>query len=159
MFTTVNAVMADKITELSTKQGQDVRDFALVAGGGAGPIHAAAIAERLGIETIVVPHFAALCSAFGMLVMDVGRSYARSYVTRQRALDVAVVNQLYAEMEAEAVAAFQHGGVPPEDVVLARGVDCRYVGQFHEVEVAMPPGRLDAAAVEQVVEAFHRRHH
>jgi N-methylhydantoinase A len=159
MFTTVNAVMADKITELSTKQGHDVRDFALVAGGGAGPIHAAAIAERLGIETIVVPHFAALCSAFGMLVMDVGRSYARSYVIRQRALDVEVVNQLYAEMEVEAVVAFQHGGVPPEDVVLARGVDCRYVGQFHEVEVAMPPGRLDAAAVEQVVEAFHRRHH
>ncbi len=158
MFDTVNSVMADKITELSTKRGHDVRDFALVAGGGAGPIHAAAIAALLGVETVVVPRLAALFSAFGMLAMDLGRSYARSYVARRQALDLDVVNGLYAEMEAEAYAAFQDGGIPREEVVLARGADLRYVGQFHEVEVSVPAGPLGPDQVEAVVAAFHRRH-
>ncbi len=159
VFDTVNSVMADKITELSTKRGHDVRDFALVAGGGAGPIHASAIAALLGIETVIVPRFAALFSAFGMLAMDVGRSYARSYVARRQALDAAVVNRLYAEMEAEAHAAFQDGRAPRDDVLLARSADLRYVGQFHEVEVGVPEGPLGPDQIAQVVEAFHRRHH
>ena len=72
----------------------------LVAGGGAGPVHAASIADLLHIPRVVIPPVAATYSAFGMFAMDVGRNYARSYITRATALDVDRVNALYAEMEA-----------------------------------------------------------
>jgi N-methylhydantoinase A len=65
IFATVNAVMADKMTEISTKHGYDIRDFALVVGGGAGPVHGGHVAEQLGIPKVIIPRFAATYSAFG----------------------------------------------------------------------------------------------
>ncbi|MEZ4595554.1 MAG: hydantoinase/oxoprolinase family protein [Chloroflexota bacterium] len=87
MLTTVNSYMADQIAEVATRRGHDVRDFALVAGGGAGPVHAAAIADLLHMPQVVIPPIAATYSAFGMFAMDVGRNYARSYITRAKDLD------------------------------------------------------------------------
>jgi N-methylhydantoinase A len=72
MYTTINTVMANLITEVCTKQGNDVRDFTMVAGGGAGGIHAAAIARQLSIPTVIVPRVAALMSAFGMFTKELG---------------------------------------------------------------------------------------
>jgi N-methylhydantoinase A len=158
MFTTVNSVMADKITEISTKRGYDPRDFALVAGGGAGGIHAAAIAEYLGIRTVIVPPFAALFSAFGMQAMEVGRSYARSNVIRKDRMDAAQVRTLFAEMEREARDAFAHEQVAPADVVTTWSVDMRYVGQFHEVEVPIHAGTFAESELRSIVDDFHRRH-
>lgn len=154
IFATANAVMADKITEISTKRGYDPRDFALVAGGGAGGIHAAAIAEHLGIRTVVVPQLAALFSAFGMQAMEVGRSYARSNVVRKDRVDPEAMRRLFGEMEAEARAAFGQGA----DLVMSLSVDMRYVGQFHEVEVPIPADALSAEGLRSVVEDFHERH-
>mgnify|MGYP001598136971 CR=1 FL=1 len=102
IFTTVNSFMADQITEVSTKLGYDIRDFALVGGGGAGPVHAAAIAELLSIPTVVIPSIAAAYSAFGMFAMDIGRNFARSYICGAKRIDSERVKQLYREMEAEA---------------------------------------------------------
>lgn len=158
IFTTVNHVMADQITEVSTMRGYDVREFALIAGGGAGPVHAAAIAEALGISTVVVPSVAALYSAFGMFAMDIGRDYARSYPTRAANADVGVINRLYAEMEAEALAAFRAMNVAPTDVRFVRTADMRYTGQFHEVEVEIASGTLTEKEIADAVAAFHRKH-
>ena len=135
IFGTVNAYMADQITEVATRHGHDVRDFALVAGGGAGPVHAAFIADLLHMPEVVIPPIAATYSAFGMFAMDVGRNFARSYIVRAGEIDLERVNRLYAEMEAEALAGFTALGVAAESVTFARSADMRYVGQFHEVEV------------------------
>lgn len=156
--TTVDAYMADQITEVATRRGNDVRDFTLVAGGGAGPVHAATIADLLHIPRVVIPPIAATYSAFGMFAMDVGRNYARSYISRLGQLDVERVNQLYAEMEAEAVAGFAALGVPADGVAFNRTADLRYVGQFHEVEVEVPARELDRRAIDEAVANFHRRH-
>jgi N-methylhydantoinase A len=154
IFTTVNSFMADQITEVSTRRGHDVRDFTLVAGGGMGPLHGPFIAKLLGVDTVLVPGSAGTYSAFGMLAMDVGRTYIRTYVTRLTELDVAEVNRLYAEMEDEARAAF----APGEEIVLARTADVRYVGQFSEVEIEIPAGELGRADIDVAVERFHARH-
>ncbi len=159
IFTTVNSYMADQITEVATRRGHDVRDFALVAGGGAGPVHAAAIADLLHMPQVVIPPIAATYSAFGMFAMDVGRNYARSYITRARDLDPERVAGLYQEMETEAVAGFAALGVDAADVTFARTADVRYLGQFHEVEVSVPAGDIDQAAIESALADFHRRHH
>ena len=107
IFRTVNANMANKITEVSTKRGYDIRDYVMIAGGGGGPIHAGFIADSLGIRKVVVPPVAALYSAFGMFAMDIGQDYARSFVSRAANTDLAALNRVYEEMEAEA-----HGVLP-----------------------------------------------
>jgi N-methylhydantoinase A len=156
--TTVDSYMADQITEVATRRGHDVRDFALVAGGGAGPVHAAFIADLLHMPQVVIPPIAATYSAFGMFAMDVGRNYARSYITRARELDVMRVNALYAEMEQEAIAGFTAMGGDRDAITFARTADLRYVGQFHEVEVAVPAGDLADADIATAIEGFHQRH-
>ena len=158
IFTTVNSFMADQITEVSTKRGYDVRDFALVGGGGAGPVHAAAIAELLSIPTVVIPSIAAAYSAFGMFAMDIGRNFARSYICGAKRIDSEKVKQLYQEMEAEALEGFRSNGIPPEQVVFSRTADMRYVGQFHEVEVELSGANLTASELEATLTKFHERH-
>lgn len=158
IFTTVNSFMADQITEVSTKRGHDVRDFALVAGGGAGPVHAAFIADLLGIPTVIIPSVAATYSAFGMFAMDLGRNYARSYVSRVGRLDIGKINGVYREMEEEALGAFRSMRVSSEHVVFSRSADMRYMGQFREVEVEVPGGELSSKDLEVAVENFHKKH-
>jgi N-methylhydantoinase A len=158
IFHTVNALMADQIMEISTKRGHDVRDFALVGAGGAGPVHAAAIAELVGMPTVVIPRFSALFSAFGMFAMNIGRSYARSYVRRMHAVDLDVVRRLFEDMERQGRAAFASLDVAQDQVRLTRSVDLRYIGQFHEIEVLVPVGRLTSENLDRAAEDFHRRH-
>ncbi len=173
IFTTVNSFMADQITEVSTKHGYDVRDFALVVGGGAGPVHGAAIAELLSIPAVLIPSVAAAYSAFGMFAMDVGRNYARSYICGAKNIESEKVNRLYGEMEAEALAGFRANEIAPEQVVFRRSAEMRYAGQFHEVEVELmgslrlrsgqassPQGgaAFTAEQLEATVNEFHKQH-
>ena len=158
IFRTVNANMANKITEVSTKRGHDIRDSIMIAGGGGGPIHGGFIADALGIKRVVVPPVAALYSAFGMFAMDIGQDYARSFVGRTNNIDLDTLNRVYAELEAEAQTAFKQHGVPPDKVILKRSADIRYVGQFHEVEVDMAGGKITRDAVDAAAAGFARKH-
>jgi N-methylhydantoinase A len=182
IMTAVSSFTADEINEVSTRRGIDIRDLTLVAGGGAGPAHAAFIADLLGLPHVIIPSVASTYSAFGMFAMDVGRNYARSYITRFVDLDADRVQALYEEMEQEAIAGFEEMGYQAADVSFHRTADLRYIGQFHEVEVEMPidPGRDPAEtaeetfrasvfrdaggmqmldAVEEAIENFHAKHY
>jgi N-methylhydantoinase A len=159
IFTTVNSLMADKMSEISTKRGHDVRDFTLVVGGGAGPVHGAYVADLLEIPTVIIPRYAATYSAFGMLNMEVGRNFARSLLLRKAFLDLDRVNQLFDEMQEEARQVLGVIGIAPENTTLRRSIEMRYLGQFHEVDVLdIPVGKLGAAEIDQIIESFHRRH-
>ena len=158
IFRTVNANMANKITEVSTKRGYDIRNTVMIAGGGGGPIHAGFIAETLGIGKVVVPPVAALYSAFGMFAMDIGQDYARSFVGRVASIDFDALNGVYEDMEKEAAASFRAHGIDPKEVVLKRTADMRYLGQFHEVEAEMPNGKLGRKAVDEAADCFARKH-
>ena len=159
IFITVNSLMADKMMEISTKRGYDARDFALVVGGGAGPVHGAYLADRLEIPTIIIPRYAATYSAFGMLNMEVGRDFARSLISRKSLMDLARVNSLFAEMELEARQLLGEIGIAPQETVFRRSMEMRYLGQFHEVEVTeVPLGKIGPKELEGITEAFHRRH-
>jgi N-methylhydantoinase A len=158
ILTTVTAFMADQISEISTQRGYDLREMTIVAGGGAGPVHAAFVAARLGIPHVIVPTVAATFSAFGMLAMDIGRNYARAYVARAAHLDIPRVQKLYDDMEREALAGFKSLDVDPKDGVFERTAELRYIGQFHEVEVDVPKGELTESTIREVVENFHRKH-
>ena len=158
IFTTVNSFMADQITEVSTRRGYDVRDFTLVVGGGAGPIHAAFIADLLGISTVLVPSVAAAYSAFGMFAMDIGRNFARSYFSRADHIDLDRVNRLFLEMEQEALEGFRSMDVRPDEILFYRTADIRYIGQFHEVEVEVAAGKISADEIQTALQKFNERH-
>jgi N-methylhydantoinase A len=158
VYETVTATMADKIMEVCTRQGHDVRDFALVVGGGAGPLHGASLAERLHIDRVFVPAAAGLYSAFGMLAMGVGRDFIRSYPVRANQVDSKRVRELYEEMEKEARASFERMGVPPNRLKLGRTAEMRYVRQFHEIEVPVPDGAVSPELLEEIADAFHGVH-
>lgn len=158
MFTTINTVMANLITEVCTKKGHDVRDFTMVAGGGAGGIHAAAIAKQLSIPMVIVPRVAALMSAFGMFAMDLGLEYARSCARRQNKLDFAEVAALFVDMRAQAKKDFARIGISESQLSYKATVEMRYVGQFHEVEIDLPAGELSAENLPLLLQTFHTRY-
>jgi N-methylhydantoinase A len=158
IFRTVNANMANKIAEVSTKRGYDIRNTIMIAGGGGGPIHGGFIADSLGVRRVVIPPVAALYSAFGMFAMDIGQDYARSFVSRAANADIQALNRVYAEMEAEAHASFRAHGVAAADVVFKRSADLRYVGQFHEVEIDFTDGKITRESADAVAAAFARKH-
>lgn len=158
IFKTVNSLMADQVIELSTKRGYDVRDFALIVGGGAGAVHAAPIAELLGIPTVIIPKYAALYSAFGMFAMDVGREYSQSYIVRADKLDLNRIEALYRGLTEKAVADFKEGHVAPSELIFARTAHMRYGGQFHEIEVPLPSELRSPEDIQTVLKTFHARH-
>jgi N-methylhydantoinase A len=158
MFTTINTVMANLITEVCTNKGHDVRDFTLVAGGGAGGIHAAALARQLSIPMVIVPRVAALMSAFGMFAKDLGLEYARSCARRQNELDFAEIAGLYADMRRKARENFARVGIAEAQLSYQATVEMRYVGQFHEVEVDLPAETLNAESLQVLLRNFHAKY-
>ncbi len=159
IFHTVNSFMADQITEISTKRGYDVRDFAIVSGGGAGPVHAAGLADILEIPVVLVPGFPASFSAFGMFTSEVGREYVRAYISMASRADLSAINSIYRELESEALQAFASFQIKPEQVKLSRLMELRYAGQYHQVEIAnIPQAVLEAKDLDGILERFHRRH-
>ncbi len=144
---------AEAIRRECMERGADTRDFILIAGGGAGPTHAALIAEELGISQVVVPNMAGVYCAFGWLRSDMVLDFVRSRVMPSGQVDLDWLNSAYKEMEEEAKATLGDGRIS-----LQRLVEARYYGQFRETEVEVPGGRLGPRSLKKVTGAFHRRH-
>ena len=158
LFTTVNSNMADEITEISTRMGYDVRDFALLAIGGGGPLCGAFMADVLGMKEVIVPRFAASFCAWSMFALDIGRDYVRSFISLQAKANPDAMNQLYQDMAGEALADFRTLNIPKEDVLFTKSADLRYQAQYHEIQMDLPPGEVTSESIEQVVRDFHKKH-
>lgn len=158
IFQSVNSLMADQVIELSTKRGLDVRDFALLVGGGAGAVHGANVAELLRIPLVVIPKYAALYSAFGMFAMDIGREYSRTHIMRADKMDLKMIEGLYRDLAKQAIADFKESHFKTKDLVFTRTAQVRYAGQFHEIEVPLPSVLKSPGDLEDVLKAFHARH-
>lgn len=158
IFTTVNSNMADAITEISTRKGFDVRDFGMMAFGGATPLCAAFIADLLKMDRVVIPSYAATFSAWSMFSLDIGRDYVRSYISSLGAASASDINRLYDDMLTEAAADFAALSVAMSDLTLVKSADVRYVGQYHEVELSLPQSAISARDIELLAQEFHQRH-
>ena len=138
-----NATMMRALRSVSTEKGRDPSEFALVAYGGSGPVHAAALAAELGARTVVVPPLAGVFSAVGLLSARAERHDVRFCRIDARAPDLALLRQLDAEMRADGDA-------------WQRSADVRYRGQSWSVRVDLP-GEIDAASLVELVEPFRAR--
>jgi N-methylhydantoinase A len=159
VFTTVNSTMADAIVEACTKKGHDVRDFVLVAGGGGGGVHAASVAELLGLPEVIFPVEGALLSALGMLTMDLGQELARSEAwTGGETIGAARLAESFGEMEELQLASFARAGVDVSKARFARSIEMRYEGQYHAVEVPLADGEIDERTLPALLTGFHERY-
>jgi N-methylhydantoinase A len=148
------ARMTSAIREISIQRGYDPRDFTLIAFGGAGPMHALAMAEEIGIPRVLVPRHPGNFSALGLLASDIKHDDVRTRVGPLRAQH-ALVAGLFEEMASAARRQLELEGFGAEQQRLLRSVDLRYGGQAFELNVPVPDGG-DLAAIEA---AFHRAHH
>jgi N-methylhydantoinase A len=153
---TADENMANEIRLIAVERGLDPREFALIAFGGAGPLHARAVAERLGMPTVVVPPHPGLCSAFGCAITEARVDRAQTFFARSDISDPARVAAAARQLEERAVADLRRS-VPVDEPVLRRSADMRYAGQNYELEIPLPAGDLQQG-FDELLESFEREH-
>jgi N-methylhydantoinase A/oxoprolinase/acetone carboxylase beta subunit len=144
-----DATMERAIRVISVERGHDPRRFALVAFGGAGPMHACSLARALAIPNVLIPRNAGVLSAFGLLMADVKKDFSRTILIGAEEADIPRLNRFLAPLEAQALSVLADEGFAPDEIALERFIDMRYVGQSYEVTVP---------ATKNFLPVFHREH-
>lgn len=159
----VNARIADEIALKAAKTSVDVKDFTLVAFGGAGPIHAAAVAEELGIGRFLVPFSPGAFSALGLLCSDIIHDFLRSDLADLDTITSDVIEHHFKALEDEAAKIVQAEGSELGTNVFSRELDMRYAGQGYELRVpleGLTEGRVtDLEALREAFHTLHEQHH
>ncbi len=154
----VNENMAGALRLVSVQRGYDPRDFALVAFGGAGPLHANAVAELMGSFPVLVPPAPGLLCATGDLVADFRDEFARTFIRTVDAVSGDEVAVALGELADDARAWMRREGIAKERQQLAYSVDMRYYRQGYEIPVAIEPGLLAGNGTAVLAERFNRLH-
>jgi N-methylhydantoinase A len=157
-YLVANAQMIRAIKAVSTYRGRDPRDFALLAFGGNGPVHAVEIARALQMSQVIVPPAPGLFSAVGLLVADIAYDRVQTFLGRVADLDLAHLNATYAQMGAELHTALVTEGYRSGEIVYDAAADLRYVGQAYELTVPVPATELTASGLAALAETFEREH-
>ncbi|BBK38377.1 hydantoinase [Allostella sp. ATCC 35155] len=156
IITVASNHLASAIRLVSIERGYDPRDFALFPFGGAGPLHAVALARELGVPTVLVPRFPGLTSALGCILADLRHDFVRTLNVPLATVDPTMVDALYGEQEAEGRAQIEGEGVPIEGIEAVFEADLLYRGQSHVLRVPVTRP-FDPAAVKAALEARYKQ--
>ncbi len=154
---TTDENMANAIRLIAVERGLDPRDFALMAFGGAGPVHARSVAEKLGMSRVLIPLHPGLCSAFGALIADWRVDKVWTAFLRSDALDIDHIAAEFERLERAARDELEADGFGGE-VVVTRSIDMRYAGQNYEREVPLSGDGVDATTIGRALERFAELH-
>jgi N-methylhydantoinase A len=154
----INVNMMGAVRVISVEQGEDPRDFTLVAFGGAGPLHAADIARNMGIRKVLVPPRPGLLSALGLLHADVRGDFSLTRLVMAAPQNLSVINTGFDELRGRGT-----GWLRGEADTTARAnyswlIDLRYLGQNYELSLAVKDGKLDAQSLARLIRRYHARH-
>jgi N-methylhydantoinase A len=154
----IDVKMQEAIKAISTMRGHDLRDFHLLAFGGAGPVHAGRIARDLGMAGVIVPLYPGVYSAIGLLMSDVKHDYVQSRMTQLRGLDPTDVNAMFDTLVTQAREELRDDGFDEDRVSVHRALDMRYAGQGYEITLPVGDGPLDDAGLVILRQSFDARH-
>ncbi len=153
-----STAMSYAVKAVTTERGLDAGDFVLFAYGGAGPLHAVAVAREIGIRRVIIPNAPGVFSAFGMLFSDLRYDFVRTAPSRLEDARFGDVERIYGDLEAQGKAAIAATSITPRDVTIQRAADMRYVGQEHAVTVDLPMrvfAKEDRAAIKRHFDDMH----
>lgn len=153
-----NATMVQAMRLVSVQRGYDPRDFSLVAFGGAGPLHANALAAELEVPLVIIPPSPGVASALGMLVSDIRHDYRKTNLQRLLNADFASINAIHEGYESDALERLARENVDESKIVLDRYLDARYVGQAWTIRISSGPNDLASKDKTRIKEAFDREH-
>jgi N-methylhydantoinase A len=154
-----NARTMRALRSVSTERGRDPRDFALIAFGGSGPLHAAGLAEELSSPRVLIPPLPGLFSALGLLLSGIEHHDVRSTLLTGAAAIDSAVPQIAAELRDLMLKRFVSEGYTVENTELSWAADMRFQGQTSEIRISLPdePERCSAALLREIFEAEHER--
>jgi N-methylhydantoinase A len=136
--------MASAVKMTTVERGHDPRDFAMIAYGGAGPLHAAEIARELGIRTVIIPNHPGHFCAYGMLYADLKYDVVQTMAIGLEQLDLADAEKQFAALEARGRTSLEEIKIDLASVVVTRFADMRYRGQEHTLKIRLPEKMLAA---------------
>jgi N-methylhydantoinase A len=150
-----NARMADAVRMVSVSLGEDPRDFALFAFGGAGPLHSTAIARELGIPRVLVPSRPGITNALGCVVADLRHDYVNTVNRPLSVLDIDTVHALFARQSEDGRAAIGKEAVTLSGIREIHSVDMQFIGQTHLLRVALPGPKPTLDELQSLFEAAY----
>jgi N-methylhydantoinase A len=150
-----NANMADAVRLLSIRRGYDPRDFALVAFGGAGPLHGTALAKDLSIPVVLVPPNPGVTSALGCLLVDIQHDITQMYLSKVEDVKIADLEKAYRALEIEGRERLANEGVSDDRMVFQRKIDMRYLGQWRALSI---PLSAPVTSLDEAMATFHHEH-
>ncbi|TFB75423.1 hydantoinase/oxoprolinase family protein [Cryobacterium glaciale] len=158
IYQMVNVNMATGVRDITVRRGLDPRDFPIVVAGGAGPVHAAAIARELEIPILLTPRDSSIFCAAGMLVCDFKHDYVQSSNQRLESLSDEYLVETWTGMMAEGRRTLHAEGVPDDAISYVPSVDLRYKGQWYEINVEVDPANLVSPNLAEFYASFHQLH-
>jgi len=153
-----NENMVEALRLISVERGYDPRDYALMAFGGAGPVHAAYCAAEMNIPSVFVPRSPGLASAFGQLRVTIRDDTQRPLLTKHDDLEPAELERTFVALEDEARTLLSSEGIGAEELTMERSVDLKYYQQTSYLNLAVPEGEIDQNTVDELVSEFLSRH-
>jgi len=154
----VNVTMEEAIKSISTRRGYDLREFSLIAFGGAGPLHAGTMASNLNMPEVVIPPWPGVTSALGLLLSQVRHDYVQSRLSLIKNLSVQDVLSVWKELEETAVAGLLKEGFKPGQWRFEHFLDLRYAGQGYELSIPVEPDWLEREGMKGLRERFDEEH-
>ena len=158
ILTLVTANMANAIRSRTVQKGIDPREFALIAFGGAGPLHAVDVARELGMSEVIIPPYPGITSAVGLLTTDLKYDTIRTEFQVSGEIDLQRLNSDLEEMERELTDQFLNDGLAESAISFQRSGDLRYVGQGYELRITFSDVSLDDDSLQEIFNQFHIQH-
>jgi N-methylhydantoinase A len=150
--------MTGAIREMSVERGYDPREFTLLAYGGAGPLFAARLAERVGVPRVIVPRWPGNFSAWGMLMFDLVHDFVQSHVAVLEEISLETMNDIFLRLERSALGTLASQGVPQEDQLVLRSVDMKYLMAGHVINVPVANNSLKEGDQKTLRGKFNELH-
>lgn len=154
----IDVKMAEAIKAISTMRGHDLRDFMLLAFGGAGPVHACRIARDLGMAGVIVPLYPGVYSAIGLVMSDVKHDYIQSRMTALDEIAPKDLSNMFDRLAAQALEDLRADGFTANAIRIQRSLDMRYAGQGYEITIPCEPEMMTTEGLQELRKSFDEVH-